>query len=118
MERHDRGPYRAARTRRATSRIRASAAPALPTAPTLNAPVVSGSTVSFSWTPGLGGGAPTSYVLLASVTPGGPVIASLPVSGTSIGVPNVPSGTYYVRVSGVNSVGTGAPSNSVTVVVP
>ena len=94
------------------------AAPALPTAPTLNAPVVSGSTVSFSWTPGLGGGAPTSYVLLASVTPGGPVIASLPVSGTSIGVPNVPSGTYYVRVSGVNSVGTGAPSNSVTVVVP
>lgn len=94
------------------------AAPALPTAPTLNAPVVSGTTVSFSWTPGLGGGAPTSYVLLASTTPGGPVIASLPVSGTSIGVPNVPSGTYHVRVSGVNSVGTGAPSNSVTVVVP
>lgn len=94
------------------------AAPALPTAPALNPAVVSGSTVSFSWTPGAGGGAPTSYVLLASVTPGGPVIASLPVSGTSISVPGVPSGAYYVRVAGVNSVGTGAPSSPVTVVVP
>lgn len=94
------------------------AAPSLPTAPSLNPAVVSGSTVSFSWTPGLGGGAPTSYVLLASTTPGGPVIASLPVSGTSLSVPNVPSGAYYVRVAGVNSVGTGAPSSPVTVIVP
>lgn len=30
----------------------------------------------------------------------------------------VPSGTYYVRVSGVNSVGVGLPSNPITVVVP
>lgn len=94
------------------------AAPSLPTAPSLNPAVVSGSTVSFSWTPGLGGGAPTSYVLLASTTPGGPVIASLPVSGTSLSVPNVPSGAYYVRVAGVNSVGTGTPSSPVTVIVP
>jgi hypothetical protein len=93
-------------------------APAAPAAPTMNAPVVSGSTVNFSWTPGAGGGAPTSYLLLASVTPGGPVIASLPVAGASISVPGVPSGTYYVRVSGVNSVGAGPASNSVTVVVP
>jgi len=33
-------------------------------------------------------------------------------------VPGVPSGTYYVRVSGVNSVGVELASNSVTVVVP
>ncbi|MCC7180853.1 MAG: hypothetical protein IT177_20910 [Acidobacteria bacterium] len=49
---------------------------------------------------------------------GGPVIASLPVSGTSISVPGVPSGAYYVRGAAVNSVGTGAPSSPVTVVVP
>ncbi len=94
------------------------AAPSAPAAPTLNAPVVSGRTVNFSWTPGAGGGAPTSYLLTASVTPGGPVIASVPVSGTGLSVPGVPSGTYYVRVSGVNSVGAGPASNSVTVVVP
>ncbi|MFN7979209.1 MAG: hypothetical protein U0P30_13825 [Vicinamibacterales bacterium] len=94
------------------------AAPALPTAPALNPAVVAGSTVSFSWTPGAGGGAPTSYVLLASVTPGGPVVASVPVSGTSIVVPGVPSGAYYVRVAGVNSVGTGVASSPVTVIVP
>ena len=94
------------------------AAPSAPAAPTLNAPVVSGSTVSFSWTPGAGGGAPTSYLLTASVTPGGPVIASVPVSSSSLGVPGVPSGTYYVRVAGVNSVGPGPASNQVTVVVP
>lgn len=94
------------------------AAPAAPAAPTLNAPVVSGNTVSFSWTPGAGGGAPTSYLLTAAVTPGGPTIASVPVSGAGLTVPGVPSGTYYVRVSGVNSVGAGPASNSVTVVVP
>ena len=94
------------------------AAPSAPAAPTLNAPVVSGSTVTFSWTPGAGAGASTSYLLTASLTPGGASIASLPVSATGIAVPNVPPGTYYVRVSGVNSAGVGAPSNQVTVVVP
>lgn len=94
------------------------AAPSAPAAPTLNAPVVTGNTVSFSWTPGAGGGAPTSYLLTASLTPGGAVIASLPVSGSSLAVPGVPSGTYFVRVAGVNSVGPGPASNQVTVVVP
>ena len=93
-------------------------APAVPAAPMLNAPVVSGRTVTFSWTPGAGGGAPTSYLLMAAVTPGGPAIASVPVSGTGLSVPGVPPGTYYVRVSGVNSVGAGPASNAVTVVVP
>lgn len=94
------------------------AAPSAPAAPTLHPPVVSGSTVSFSWTPGAGGGAPTSYLLTASVTPGGTAIATLPLSGSSVSVPGVPRGTYYVRVSGVNSVGVGLPSSTVTVVVP
>jgi hypothetical protein len=45
------------------------------------------------------------------------VIASLPVNGTSLTVPNVPSGNYYVRVSGVNGSGAGSPSTEVLVSV-
>ena len=93
-------------------------APSAPAAPTLNAPVVSGNTASFSWTPGSGGGAPTSYLAHGGGDTRWTDHRVLPVAGTSISVPGVPTGTYYVRVSGVNSVGAGAASNAVTVVVP
>ncbi len=92
------------------------AAPAAPGAPTLNAPTVSGSTVGLSWTPG-GGGAPTSYVLTA-LTAGGVVLGSVPVTGASLSVPNVPSGSYLLRIVAVNSVGPSPVSNTVTLVVP
>jgi hypothetical protein len=69
---------------------------------------VNGSTVVLTWTGGSG-----SYVVEAALVPGGAVIASLPVSGTSLTVPNVPSGTYYVRVRD----GSGRASNEVTVSV-
>lgn len=92
------------------------AAPAAPGAPVLNAPVVSGSTVTLSWSPG-GGGAPTSYVVTA-LTPGGVVLGSAPVTGASLAIPNVPSGSYLLRLVAVNSVGTSPASNTVTLVVP
>ncbi len=84
-----------------------------PGAPTLNAPVVTGNTVALSWTPGVGG-APTSYVL--SVT--GAVVGTAPLSGTSFTAPGVPSGTYFLRLVAVNSVGPSPPSAQVTLVVP
>ena len=43
---------------------------ALPGAPTLHAPAVSGSTVTLSWSAG-SGGTPASYLLIASVAPAG-----------------------------------------------
>jgi YVTN family beta-propeller protein len=93
------------------------AGPAAPTAPTLNAPTVSGNTVSLSWSPGPGGGGSTSYQLTA-FTPGGAVVATVPLSGTSASFANVPGGTYLLRLVAFNSVGPSPASNQVTVVVP
>ena len=93
------------------------AAPSLPGAPTLNAAVVSGTTVSLSWTPGAGS-PPASYVLTASLTPAGNPLATVPMTGTSMTFVDVPSGTYFLRLAAVGSVGTGPASNEITVVVP
>lgn len=90
------------------------AGPSAPAMPTLNAPTVAGTTVTLSWAPGSGGAAPTSYVL--NVT--GAVVASAPLTGTSITVPGVPSGTYFLRLTAVNGVGPSPPSAQVTLVVP
>ncbi len=90
------------------------AGPSAPAMPTLNAPVVTGRTVTLSWAPGSGGGAPTSYVL--NVT--GAVTASARLTGTTITVPGVPSGTYFLRLVAVNGVGSSPPSAQVTLVVP
>lgn len=87
-----------------------------PGAPTLNAPTVSGHTVGLSWAAG-GGGAPTSY-LLTALTPGGAVLGSVPVTGASLSIPNVPSGSYLLRLNAVNGAGTSPASNTVTLVVP
>ena len=92
------------------------AGPSAPGAPVLNTPSVAGGIVSLSWAPG-GGGVPTSYTLYASLTPGGAPIASLALSGTSAAFP-APSGTYYLRMTASNAVGTSGLSNQVTLVVP
>ena len=50
----------------------------------------------------------------------GQTVTSLAVAAgaTSLTVPGVPSGRYYVRVRSVNGTGLGAPSNEVVVDVP
>lgn len=87
-----------------------------PSAPTLHAPVVSQRTVTLRWSDG-DGGAPTGYLLIASATPGGAPIAALPVSGSSVSIPDVPPGTYFVRLVASNAAGASAPSNEVAVAV-
>jgi hypothetical protein len=89
----------------------------LPGAPTLNPAIVAGSTVSLSWIPG-SGALPTSYLLMAATTPGGAAILTVALTGTSETFSAVPSGTYYLRLAGVNAAGIGPASNEVTVVVP
>jgi len=90
---------------------------AAPGIPTLHAPIVAGTTVTLAWTPG-GGGAPSSYSLAASVTPGGATVASLPLTGTAVAIPGVPRGTYFARLRAHNAAGVSAPSNEVAIVIP
>jgi hypothetical protein len=91
--------------------------PLLPGPPLLRPPAVAGSAVWLSWSSGTGG-APSSYVLLASAVPGGAPIVSVRVAATAYSVADVPAGTYYLRVVASNAIGSSAPSNEVTLIVP
>lgn len=76
----------------------------------------SGGTVVLAWQ--AAPGAPDTYLVEAGSGPGLANIASSTVGAvTTVSVPNVAGGTYYVRVRGRNSCGTGAPSNEVVLVV-
>lgn len=87
-------------------------------APVLNnnqAVLNSGTTLTLSWTaPTLG--TPTSYIIEASTTPAGPAnLANFNTGNaqTTLVVANLPVGTYYVRVRGVDASGPGPTSNEV-----
>jgi hypothetical protein len=78
-----------------------------------------GRTVSLYWTGSAAGEPATSYTVEAGSAPGLSNLAVL-VTGTaatSLDVPNVPAGTYWVRVRGSNAAGTGAPSQDVAIVM-
>ena len=85
-----------------------------------NQPVLnSGPTVTLFWTaPNIG--VAISYVIEASSVPGGPAnLANFNTGNalTSVVVPNVPAGTYYVRIRALDAGGLSAPSNEVQLVV-
>jgi hypothetical protein len=88
-----------------------------PSPPTLHPPAVSGHTVTLGWSPA-GGGAPSLYTVRARYPGSATIIASLPVAGTAVTVPAVPSGSYVVTVVSHNAQGTSAESNAITVTVP
>ena len=87
----------------------ATGRPGPPTA--LNVQNVQGG-ARFSWQAPEAGEAPTSYILEAGLTPG-TTVASLPAASTSLFVPSIPPGVFFVRVRGVNGAGTGTPSSEV-----
>ncbi len=93
-------------------RVTFAAPPPPPTR--LAATISANRTVTLSWTR-----APeqtTRFTVEAGSGPGLSDLAVLPVhAGTSLTVPNVPPGTYYVRVRAWNYVGGSAPSNEVLV---
>lgn len=93
----------------------ASAQP--PGAPQNFASSVNGDVVTLTWSAPASGGAPTTYFVEASAIPNGPIVASLAVAATSLTVPNVPTGTYYVYVRAQNASGLGPISAVITVVV-
>ncbi len=80
--------------------------------------VVNGRAVTFSWTSPLTGGAAAGYVIEAGSGPSLSDIARSPIAGTSVTAPNVPPGTYFVRVRAVNGAGVGEPSAEVQLIVP
>ncbi len=90
-----------------------------PAPPTGLASAVSGSVVSFAWNAPAAGGAPASYRIDAGSSVGLSDLASFSTgnTATSISVPGVPAGTYYVRVRAVNASGTSGASNEIVVFV-
>ena len=75
--------------------------------------------VTLTWTIDASRSIATGQVVEAGFSPGETVVR-LPVDAgaTSLTVPGVPPGRYYVRVRSVNGTGVGAPSNEVMVDVP
>lgn len=88
-----------------------------PPPPTIEAPIVTaGRTVTLTWSR-----APeliTQFTVEAGTGPGLANLAVLSTSGTTLTVPNVAPGTYYVRVKAANYIGDSAPSNEIVVTVP
>ncbi len=82
------------------------------------AAVVNGSAVTFSWTAPLTGGPAAGYILEAGSGPGLSDIVRFPLTATTITAPNVPAGTYFMRVRAVNGAGEGEPSVELEVTVP
>ena len=72
--------------------------------------------VTFTWRAPTSGGKATSFVLEAGLSPGSTVV-TLASATTSLTVPAVPPGTFFVRVRGVNAVGVGSPSTEYTLTV-
>jgi hypothetical protein len=86
-----------------------------PSAPTLNAPQVSGSTVTLTWT--LPAGA-TAIRLEAGTAPGLSNAANTIIGATTtFTTGGVPPGTYFVRVRAIDATGESAASNEITVIV-
>lgn len=79
---------------------------------------VSGRDVQLAWGPPVGGGVPSSYTLLARLTPGGPVVGSLPLGDVLSFSLTAPDGVYFVSIQGTNASGPGAESNLVPVTIP
>jgi len=79
----------------------------------------SGTAVSLTWTASSVGEAASHYLIEAGSAPGLANLASIDTASplTSLSVPNVPAGTYWIRVRGANAAGTGAPSQDVSLVM-
>ena len=88
----------------------------VPGAPTLTGSV-SNTTATLSWTPSAGGGVPTSYVVEAGAASGSSNFFVGNVGGGTQLTATLTTGTYYVRLRGVNAAGMGPLSNEVVLTV-
>jgi hypothetical protein len=79
---------------------------------------VSGRTVTLTWSPPSSGALPTGYTLVARMTVGGSVLATLPMGAATSFSVNAPDGTFVLSVTATNEHGAGPESAPVTVTVP
>lgn len=107
----------------------ADIAPIAPRTPTNLTGTVTGAKVTLTWNAGAGdlapfapappgGTAAMSHMVLASLTPGGPPVASIATASpdTTWSI-DAPPGQYWLRVVAQNQFGVSAPSNEVAVLV-
>ena len=89
-----------------------------PTAPTDLTTYLNNVSAVLTWNPSAGN--LSHYVLQAGTTPGGADVGSIPLApaATSLVVPIVPPGTYYLRVVPFNQGSAGPASNEATLVMP
>lgn len=86
-----------------------------PSAPANVLAIVDGSRVGLSWTNTFDGGVPSALHLHVA----GTVTATIPLAiAESFSAPDVPAGTYTVRLSASNGAGESAPSDPMALVVP
>jgi hypothetical protein len=80
---------------------------------------VAGRVVTLKWTNQAARSIPTGLVVEAGSSPGRSDLARLPVTAgqDALTVPDVPPGTYYVRVRSVNGTGLGDASNEISIVI-
>jgi hypothetical protein len=78
------------------------------------ASVVSGRRVTLTW---VGVGDPTTFVLDVGFSPGSAAFTFGVGASSPIMFADVPAGTYFVRVRGLNRFGVSRPSNEVAVTV-
>lgn len=91
----------------------------VPAAPVNLQAVLIGRAVALSWAGGSGGGPPLGLLLEAGTGPGQSNLGIFPLPlSTTATVPNVPPGTYFVRVHAVNGSGRSASSNEVRIDMP
>jgi len=89
----------------------------LPASPTDLRSVVSGSTVTVSWTAPIAGVVATGYQLEAGSASGAANLAIVGAGAaqTSLTFPGISPGSYFVRVRSVGASGVSAPSNEIVV---
>ena len=91
----------------------------VPGAPGALKAVVSGRSLTLSWSPPITGGTPSGFVIEMGSAPGLKDIASATYPATPTSVTGViPAATSYFRVRAVSVAGVSEPSNEVKVTVP
>ncbi|MCC7125109.1 MAG: hypothetical protein IT178_09680 [Acidobacteria bacterium] len=99
--------------------ITVTAMVAPPTAPTALTTYLNGRSALITWTPGVGGGAPSGYILHAGTTPGGTEHGVFPLGATpQLAVPNLGAGDYHLRLFAVNAGGVSPASNDTLLSMP